>query len=528
MSKFSKKLLSICLILTMIFGFAVSATAAESTTCGELLTWTLDSKGTLTVSGTGDMTDYFEEDVPWACDKIKSVVIEEGVDSIGAYAFSECVNLTKLTVADTVTMIKNGAFENCESLADITLPDSILMICNDVFLNTAYYNNEDNWENGVLYIGSCLIAANDDVPSKYNVKDGTTYIAEFAFAGNSGLTELTVPDSVVCIGCFAFHLCEYLESVKLGSGLKYLDMSAFEKCTALADVTIGDGLTYIGIDVVAETALWNDNDNWEDGVLYLGNHLVASDSSPNKPVPEKYAIKDGTKCIAEFALAGQEHLTQITVPASVTSVCESAFENCYSVKAIYFYNPETEIFDTSWTIPDSAVIYGYRGSTAENYASVFEREFVEIGNGSESGDKAIVVKSNDAIKLATDGKHILSAAGQTVADLLAATSKSLQVVDKDGAAVSGDKPLASGMKIILKDKNGKTLDEKTIAVLGDVDGNAQITAADARIALRASVELENLNGWELLAAKVNGNAQITAADARMILRASVGLETLGV
>lgn len=528
MSKFSKKFLSICLTLTMVFGFAVLATAAESGTCGENLTWSLDDNGTLTVGGTGDMTDYFEEDVPWACDKIKSVVIEDGVDSIGAYAFSECVNLTKLTVADTVTLIKNGAFENCESLSDITLPDGILLICDNTFLHTAYYDNEDNWEDGVLYIGSCLIAANDDVPSVYNVKDGTTYIAEFAFAGNDSLTDLTVPDSVVCIGSFAFHLCEELESVTLGSGLKYLDIGVFENCTALADITIGDGLTYIGTDVINGTAIWYDNESWEDGVLYLGNHLVASDSSPNKPIPEKYAIKDGTKCIAEYALAGQEHLTQITVPASVTSVCESAFANCYGVTAIYFYNPETEIFDTSWTIPDSAVIYGYRGSTAENYASVFEREFVEIGNGSESGDKAITVKSNDAIKLTADGKHILSAAGQTVADLLAATNENLQVVDKNGVPVSGDEPLASGMKIILKDKDGNTLDEKTIAVLGDVDGNAQITAADARTALRASVELENLNGWELLAAKVNGNEKISAADARMILRASVGLETLDI
>lgn len=85
------------------------------------------------------------------------------------------------------------------------------------------------------------------------------------------------------------------------------------------------------------------------------------------------------------------------------------------------------------------------------------------------------------------------------------------------------------MKIVLKDNKGNVTDEKIVVVPGDVDGTGEITAADARLALRASVGLETLTVWETLATNVDEDKQnISASDARLILRASVGLEMLGI
>ena len=102
---------------------------ATSGTCGENLTWTLDNEGTLTISGTGAMTDYYY-DAPWhsSSENIKSVVIEDSVTSIGYSAFYGCSNLTSITIPDSLTSIGEWAFGCCSSLTSITIPDSVTSI----------------------------------------------------------------------------------------------------------------------------------------------------------------------------------------------------------------------------------------------------------------------------------------------------------------------------------------------------------------------------------------------------------------
>ena len=128
---------------------AVPVIAAETAqtegNCGEKLTWKLDSDKILTISGTGDMDDYYQEPLwvteeslpigtiaPWG-NEIRAVIIEEGVTSIGSGAFSGCTALTSVTVTSTVTRIGSHAFESCSSLKEISLPDSISRIDENAF-----------------------------------------------------------------------------------------------------------------------------------------------------------------------------------------------------------------------------------------------------------------------------------------------------------------------------------------------------------------------------------------------------------
>ena len=111
----------------------------------------------------------------------------------------------------SVTSIGIAAFWDCESLTSITIPNSVTSIANAAFSNTGIYNDDSNWENGVLYISNCLIEVKPD-QATYTIKDGTRVIAGGAFYDCSYLTSITIPNSVTSIGEGAFALCDGLTS----------------------------------------------------------------------------------------------------------------------------------------------------------------------------------------------------------------------------------------------------------------------------------------------------------------------------
>lgn len=109
-----------------------------SGTCGDNLTWTLDSDTrTLTISGSGYMTNTFRPNAPWYsyAQSITSVIIQSGVTSIGGSAFASCYSLTTVTIPDSVKSIGSYAFYNCSSLTSVTIPDSVTSIGNYAFGN---------------------------------------------------------------------------------------------------------------------------------------------------------------------------------------------------------------------------------------------------------------------------------------------------------------------------------------------------------------------------------------------------------
>ena len=151
--------------------FTVEEPVLDSGTCGDNgsnVTWKLTEDGILTISGTGAMIDYGDDKsyrkTPWRDYFIESVRIDEGVTSIGGWAFTNCV-LTSVMIPDSVTSIACGAFSECRSLASVTIPDSV------------------------------------------------TSIGGYAFRGCTGLTSVTIPDSVTSIDGYAFSGCDSLTDV---------------------------------------------------------------------------------------------------------------------------------------------------------------------------------------------------------------------------------------------------------------------------------------------------------------------------
>ena len=166
-----------------------------------------------------------------------SIIPTDGsVTIIDENAFYGCRALTSITVPEGVTSIGDNAFGACRDTTSITLPNSITSIGQNSFAGTAYYDNESNWENGVLYIGNYLIKAKDNLIGNYEIKNGTKTIADFAFVFCEGLTSIIIPDSVTIIGTGAFDTCTGLTSVTIGNGVTRIGRYAFCDCTGLTSI----------------------------------------------------------------------------------------------------------------------------------------------------------------------------------------------------------------------------------------------------------------------------------------------------
>ena len=124
------------LLILLISMISTKALADASGSCGGNVTWTyVEATQTLTISGSGAMYNYNNDGFPWYSfrEKLKTAVIEEGVTSIGNYAFYKCIGLTSVTIPNSVTSIGYYAFAYCYRLISVTIPNSVTSIGDRAF-----------------------------------------------------------------------------------------------------------------------------------------------------------------------------------------------------------------------------------------------------------------------------------------------------------------------------------------------------------------------------------------------------------
>ena len=280
------------------------------------LTWKLYEDGTLTISGTWKMKNYNDTDkLSPVCrnSSVKKVVIEDGVTSIGDYAFYNCTSLTSITIPDSVTSIGYCAFNTCSKLTSITIPDSVTSIGNYAFKGCSNLSNI-TLSNNITSIGISVFEGCSNL-SNITLSNNITSIGDFAFADCSSLTNITIPDSVISIGDFAFAWCSNLSSITLSNNITSIGNDAFADCSSLTSITIPESVTSIG------------------------NYAFSGCSSLTS-----ITIPDNVTSIGECAFSYCTSLTNITIPNSVTSIGNKAFSDCTSL--------------TNITIPDSVTSIG--------------------------------------------------------------------------------------------------------------------------------------------------------------------------
>ena len=283
--------------------------AVDSGTCGENVTWTLDENGTLTISGTGEMEDYEQSSYPFMYDDIKTVIIKNGVTSIGDWVFIYCRSMTRVEIPQSVTRIGTGAFCCCSSLETITLPANVTSI-------------------GDYAFQSCPL-------SSITIPDAVTSIGAAVFENCIGLKSIEIPKNVTSIGNNLFYGCSSLETVTLPDGVTSIGKYAFGKCSSLTGITLPKDLT--SIDQYAFYLSSLESIEIPKGVTSIGNYAFYLSSL------ESITLSEDLTSIGNRAFSGCKSLKAITLPDGVNSIGWAAFEDCNSLKSIVIPKDVTSI-----------------------------------------------------------------------------------------------------------------------------------------------------------------------------------------
>ncbi len=371
---------------------------ASSGTCGDSLTWTMDDDGTLTISGTGTMTNYSGGRAPWYSSRasITAVVIDSEITSVGNSAFYNCTSLTTVTfgsglqtigddafygcsslreaiLPEGLTSLGEAAFNNCTSLSKVSLPSTLTTLADgyarSIFGGTALksagpagggYDLEYAWTNKILWGAFYNIRSLESAV----IADGITSIRGYAFCNCTGLKEIEIPDSVTTIEKYAFQDCAALTTVTFGSGLTSIGESAFYNCSSLREAILPEGLTSLGeaafnnCTKLAKVSLPSTLTTLADGYarsIFGGTALKSAGPTGggydleygwtdkilwgafyNIRSLESAVIADGITSIRGYAFCNCTGLKEIEIPDSVTTIEKEAFNSCTSLTTVTF------------------------------------------------------------------------------------------------------------------------------------------------------------------------------------------------
>ena len=329
------------------------------------------------------------------CNNLKNITISDNLTTIEAYTFEDCRNLTNVTIPNSVTEIEHSAFTNCRSLTNVTIPNGVKKIGDMAFyhcgnlisvtisesvtdigqLAFSYCNIEEliinskciessgqpSWINSCgdfskLIIGGNVSKIGDYVFNGCNslksavILGSVTSIGEQVFSGCSSLTNVTISDNVTTIGSGVFKNCDGLKNVNITIS----DLAKY--CTANNQIKFGlpRNLFIDGVEITKLTI--------PDGVSTVGESALQNCTSLTS-----VTIPNSVTAIEDHAFQGCSVLTGVVIPKSVMAIGESAFESCTSLTSVTMPNSIAAIEDktfygckalTGFVIPESVTMIG--------------------------------------------------------------------------------------------------------------------------------------------------------------------------
>ena len=348
----------------------------ENGSCGDDATYKLYADGTLYIEGTGRIGLYDFV----GSDKLKTIVIEEGITSIyeqyygifrnnknlttvilpeslkntGVATFKNCNNLTNIELPKGVTKIGEEVFSYCSSLSSINLPEGITSIGQEAFSYCSSLSSI-NLPEGITSIGQeafskCTSLSEITWPTSLTrIETGTfsgcnnltsfdfshiTSIGDSAFSG-CGFKTVTIPESVTNIGNNVFSGCENLRSAKLPSNIEKISNGMFNNCKRFSEFEItasvkeiGDN-AFTGCNALTEITL-------PEGLTSIG------DSAFSGTGITEFKLPTGLQSIGNHAFGGT-NITTIEIPETLTKIGDSAFSECQKLKAITIPESVTDL-----------------------------------------------------------------------------------------------------------------------------------------------------------------------------------------
>lgn len=305
------------------YGDHILAEDGTCTMCGEGIE---DSSEYLDFTRSGD-ADYYSVS---GCDTnaTGAIVIPEEhaglpVKSIGVSAFKDCKDITSVYIPDSIEYIRNYAFYNCTSLKAIILPSSIKQIGG----TRSSFSNCDSLEG--IYIYDLAAWCNIDFPS-YTCNP--LYTGASLYLWGELVEELVIPESVDTVTPCTFAKYTALKSVTFHEDIEEIGERAFFGCSNLTEINIPDAPVKIRKEAFKNTAHYKDTNNWEDGMLYIGNHLIESESDS-----QEITVKDGTVTVADYAFySAPANVQVLNFPDSLIRIGDYSFYGACGLNEINF------------------------------------------------------------------------------------------------------------------------------------------------------------------------------------------------
>jgi hypothetical protein len=360
------------------------------------------------------------------------------VVSIGELAFSDCYNLTSVTIPDSVTSIGEEAFSGSYDLTSVTIPDSVTYMGAYAF-SACYGLNNVVIGNGVTFLDGTF----DDCTYLASVKIGgsVTSIGEYTFINCAVLTGLAIPNSVTNIGMAAFQGCTALSSLTIPNGVISIGDSAFDGCTSLRNIVIGNGVMTIGssafFDCTNLTSI-----TMGDSVTDIGSYAfsggpgfggcpISSMVIPNTVINigeyafsycynlAEIALSDNLTSIQEGAFEDCTSLSSVTIPASVTSIENDAFAGTVNLTGVYFLGNAPGSGTDPYSVFEGGTVYYVAGTTGwgATYDGLPTKSFTP-----QTGSLEVVISPAAAVSAGAQwqtGDGVWRNSGTTVTGLLA-------------------------------------------------------------------------------------------------------------
>ena len=327
-----------------------AASAQESRDVAADFAWTLED-GVLTITGTGDMPDWSrtedmtEGTAPWndSRSSITTVIVEEGITSIGEFSFYHFDALTEVSLPESLTRIGQYAFHSCAALSEIAIPEGVKEFGVCTFYGCAALT-EMVIPEGVTELPPAMFSTCPGLVS-VTLPQGLTAIGLECFRGCENLAQITLPQTLTVIGQSAFFGCSSLTEIVIPEGMTVIDEWTFSECTALTDVMLPQGLTAIGFGAFQGCSALSAI-SLPEGLTSLARQAFCDCSSlTGIDIPEGVTIIDdwtfgrctalaavglprNLTAIGEYAFLECAALTDITLPQGLGSIGYCAFYNC--------------------------------------------------------------------------------------------------------------------------------------------------------------------------------------------------------
>lgn len=419
---------------------------ASSGSCGTNATYTL-ANGTLTISGTGPMTNFsYTANIPWYSVRstIKTVVIESGITSIGSKSFLSCKNLTGISIPGTVTAIRGNAFDGCTSLTSLSIPSGVTEIGSFAFqdcaaLRSVYIPASVTTLDTGIFLGCTQLTSAGPSSGTYNIEFGwKTAIPRNAFRADSQIANAVIPEGITTLDYGAFLDCSALTSVTLPSTLTTIASQVFCN-TALTEIVLPPAVSSIGTEAFAfssslkKLVILNKNCSISDFARTLGVpgttviYGYAGSTAQTYAKNHGYTFRTltdstvvasgtcGTNLIWTLTLDGQLTIsgsgamtgysstspapwkqyayliTSVSLPEGLTSVSAYAFSGCTGVTDITVPNPTCQLPSAGKHTfgGGTAVLHAPVGSPAEAYAEKYGYAFHRWDDGTQNPDHTI-------------------------------------------------------------------------------------------------------------------------------------------